>query len=88
MDSVGLSLFAFCPITFVSIKGIEEGYHNLFAKLEVVSAGILNNALLCLVLLICYAINPIALLYTPANGLLVIDIDPVVISLQRQNKFF
>lgn len=51
--------------------------HGTFGQLEVVSAGLLNNAVLCIVTLLCYFFNPIALLYIPANGMIIASVDPV-----------
>ena len=66
-------------MTFVFMQDTNQLKRGTFGRLEIVSAGLLNNAVLCAVTVFLFVFNPLTLLYKPANGLLVASVDPVSI---------
>lgn len=63
-------------------RGSNSKRSAIFRQLEIVSAGILNNAVLCLfTLVVALYLNPIRLLYGAGSGegLLVTGVDSVIV---------
>src|SRR5699024_6125408 len=76
IDSFGLSIYLCFPLTFVSLQPIEA-VRSGWTKLEVASAGLMNNIVLCAVAIVLLLFNPVALLFRSTNGLVITDIDSV-----------
>ena len=74
IESFGLSLYFFLPMVFVRFE-LDELLSRgslLWRKLEIFTAALLNNAILCLIAFLLLFVNPFAIFYSNIGDGLVI----------------